>query len=49
MTDVTAWHYILQTTVNSLNISGNVDNPEGGLDALMQVAVCGKVRDSSNP
>ncbi|KAK3731233.1 hypothetical protein QZH41_015654, partial [Actinostola sp. cb2023] len=24
------------------NISGNVDNPEGGLDALVQVAVCHK-------
>ena len=23
--------------------SGNVDNPEGGLDALIQVAVCEKV------
>ncbi|XP_032222767.2 integrin beta-1-A isoform X2 [Nematostella vectensis] len=31
-----------ESTVASLNISGNVDSPEGGLDALMQVAVCEK-------
>ena len=27
-----------------MNISGNIDNPEGTLDALMQIAVCGSVR-----
>ena len=26
-----------------MNISGNVDNPEGTMDALMQIAVCPKV------
>ncbi|XP_031560652.1 integrin beta-1-like isoform X2 [Actinia tenebrosa] len=31
-----------EQTVGSLNISGNVDRPEGGLDALVQVAVCEK-------
>ena len=29
--------------VQRVNISGNVDNPEGTLDALMQIAVCDKV------
>lgn len=29
-----------QSTVERVNISGNVDNPEGTLDALMQIAVC---------
>ena len=27
--------------VSRAPISGNIDNPEGGLDALMQVMVCG--------
>ena len=27
--------------VRKANISGNIDNPEGGLDALLQVMVCG--------
>lgn len=35
---------LLQDTVAALNISGNVDNPEGGLDALVQVAVCEQVK-----
>lgn len=26
--------------VESTNISGNIDSPEGGFDALMQIAVC---------
>ncbi|XP_043931055.1 integrin beta-2-like isoform X2 [Protopterus annectens] len=28
-------------TVNNQDVSGNVDAPEGGLDAMMQAAVCG--------
>ena len=28
--------------VSRAPISGNIDNPEGGLDALMQVMVCGE-------
>ncbi|XP_075036354.1 integrin beta-2 [Mixophyes fleayi] len=28
--------------VGKQNISGNLDSPEGGLDAMMQVAVCGE-------
>ncbi|KAJ8012903.1 hypothetical protein DPEC_G00047710 [Dallia pectoralis] len=39
-----------QTEVNKQNISGNLDSPEGTLDAIMQAAVCGdKIgwRDSS--
>ena len=28
--------------VSRAPISGNIDNPEGGLDALMQVMVCGQ-------
>lgn len=31
-----------QRTVERVNISGNVDNPEGTMDALMQIAVCPK-------
>lgn len=31
-----------QSTVQRVNISVNVDNPEGTLDALMQIAVCDK-------
>ena len=34
----------LQALVQQQNISGNLDEPEGGLDALMQVAVCEQVR-----
>ena len=30
----------LQDRVKQQNISGNLDVPEGGFDALMQVAVC---------
>ena len=36
--------YFHQSAVQKVNISGNVDNPEGTLDALMQIAVCGSVR-----
>ena len=30
--------------INEQIISGNLDSPEGGLDALMQVIVCQDVR-----
>lgn len=33
-----------QSAIRQVNISGNVDNPEGTMDALMQIAVCGSVR-----
>ena len=33
----------LQTKINQQIISGNLDAPEGGFDALMQVAACEKV------
>lgn len=29
-----------RTAVESTKISGNIDSPEGGFDALMQIAVC---------
>ena len=29
--------------VRAAPISGNIDNPEGGLDALMQVMVCEEI------
>ena len=32
-----------QDAIEKLLSSGNVDNTEGGLDALVQVAVCDKV------
>ncbi|XP_078490771.1 integrin beta-2-like [Ciona intestinalis] len=35
--DLTAFKESVQNT----NISGNIDSPEGGFDALMQIAVCG--------
>uniref|UniRef100_H2YKT9 Integrin beta n=1 Tax=Ciona savignyi TaxID=51511 RepID=H2YKT9_CIOSA len=35
--DLTAFKQSVQNT----NISGNIDSPEGGFDALMQIAVCG--------
>ncbi|XP_064182861.1 integrin beta-2-like [Anguilla rostrata] len=31
---------VFKRTVSSLNISGNLDTPEGSLDAIMQAAVC---------
>nr|BAD15077.1 integrin beta Hr1 precursor [Halocynthia roretzi] len=31
-----------RTAVESTKISGNIDSPEGGFDALMQIAVCSK-------
>lgn len=34
------WVLYLQDSVKEQNISGNLDVPEGGFDALMQVAVC---------
>ena len=34
----------LQEVLNEALLSANVDNPEGGLDALVQAAVCGDVR-----
>ena len=36
--------YSRQSAIRQVNISGNVDNPEGTMDALMQIAVCGSVR-----
>ena len=36
--------YSHQSAIRRVNISGNVDNPEGTMDALMQIAVCGSVR-----
>jgi hypothetical protein len=30
----------LQTEVNATQISGNLDSPEGGFDAIMQAIVC---------
>ena len=32
-----------QDKLNSVNISSNVDKPEGGFDAIVQVAVCSQV------
>lgn len=32
------------TLVGQQHISGNLDSPEGGFDAIMQVAVCGVSR-----
>ena len=29
-----------KTAVKDTTISGNIDSPEGGFDALMQIAVC---------
>jgi len=37
------WVLYLQDSVKEQNISGNLDVPEGGFDALMQVAVCENV------
>jgi hypothetical protein len=31
---------LFQHQVSAANVSGNVDEPEGGLDALMQSVVC---------
>jgi hypothetical protein len=31
---------LFQHEVSAANVSGNVDEPEGGLDALMQSLVC---------
>ena len=38
-----------QSAIRRVNISGNVDNPEGTMDALMQIAVCGSVRMLPKP
>lgn len=38
-----------QSAIRRVNISGNVDNPEGTMDALMQIAVCGPVRMLPKP
>lgn len=35
--------FLLQTKITEQKISGNLDAPEGGFDALMQVAVCENV------
>ena len=31
---------VLQEEVSKVNSSGNLDSPEGGMDALMQATVC---------
>jgi protocadherin alpha len=31
---------LFQLEVSAANVSGNVDEPEGGLDALMQSVIC---------
>ena len=36
---------ILQNLIQTVTISGNLDEPEGGFDALAQVIVCQEVRD----
>ena len=33
---------LFQDEVGAANVSGNVDDPEGGFDALMQTVVCSK-------
>lgn len=38
--------FVLQQRVSSLNISGNLDAPEGGFDAIMQAIVCMVCTDS---
>lgn len=35
--------------VSQQHISGNLDSPEGGFDAIMQVAVCGVSPESVGP
>uniref|UniRef100_H2Y4F0 Integrin beta n=1 Tax=Ciona savignyi TaxID=51511 RepID=H2Y4F0_CIOSA len=37
---ITADGSLFRQAVNSTLISGNIDSPEGGFDALMQIAVC---------
>lgn len=37
------------TLVGQQHISGNLDSPEGGFDAIMQVAVCGVSKKKKNP
>ncbi|XP_078490770.1 integrin beta-1-B [Ciona intestinalis] len=37
---ITADGALFREAVNSTLISGNIDSPEGGFDALMQIAVC---------
>ena len=43
------WHFLFdfhfvtipfQDAIGRVNASGNLDSPEGGLDALMQATVC---------
>ena len=36
------------TLVGKQHISGNLDSPEGGFDAIMQVAVCGVSHNNNN-
>lgn len=36
------------TLVGQQHISGNLDSPEGGFDAIMQVAVCGVSKKKSS-
>lgn len=35
--------FFLQRSIEVANISGNLDSPEGGFDALMQVMVCDEI------
>ena len=36
-------HVYMQEELNNIAISASTDNPEGGLDALLQVAACPEV------
>jgi len=48
--DVTCKHCSerVQEALFGINVSTNNDNPEGGLDALLQVAACPEVCQSGN-
>jgi len=53
---ITSDEAAFKDAVQATNISGNIDSPEGGFDALMQIAVCqvrrcaqiGKLRNQMN-
>ena len=38
--EITSNEQAFVDAVRGTNISGNIDSPEGGFDALMQIAVC---------
>ena len=40
-------YYSLQEELTNAKISGSVDNPEGMLDALLQVALCEVRQDTT--